>query len=153
MGFDVVERVKVFQHVLEHFLTFPADALWTVQKALVSTFAHFEIGAANGWLTFLHVEAGDVSGGFLVVGWQPFFMLRSLSVLLSSLSPSGSTATHKHNRRVINSNQLMHESHNYIWIIVNILSELPTVGLLFPLSSAGDCVLDMLHGLDQMSLN
>lgn len=41
-------------------------------------------------LTSLGVEAGDVGGGFLVVGGQPFVVLSSLAVLLPSLSPSGS---------------------------------------------------------------
>lgn len=51
--------------------------------------------------TSLDVEAGDVSGGFLIIGRKAFIVLCSLAVLLSRLSSPGAGSAHKRKSRYL----------------------------------------------------
>lgn len=94
MGFDVVERVEVFHHILKHLFALFDDAICSEEKDVVDVRLEERDGEPAAVdrrvLTSLSVEAGDVGGRFLVVGGQAFVVLSSLAVLLPSLSPSGS---------------------------------------------------------------
>lgn len=93
MAFDIVKRVKVLDHILKHFLGVVDDAIWMGQKSRVRRSILrpplFLSAAVANDDTSVYVEAGDVSGGFLIVGRKAFIVLRSLAVLLSRLSPPG----------------------------------------------------------------
>lgn len=97
MGFDAVKRMEVFHDILKYFLALLDDALCRRQTLVRHKPHNFLVWSppCESLLTFLSVKAGDVGGRFLVVGWEAFFMLRSLPVLLSSLSPSGSAPNNR----------------------------------------------------------
>lgn len=112
MAFNIVQRVKVLYNVLKHFLGLVDNAIWIGQKSqvrssdlcgqLLMPFMILSAVVASD-NTSLDVEAGDVSGGFLIIRRKAFIVLGSLAVLLSRLSPPGAGAAHKRKNRYLQS--------------------------------------------------
>lgn len=104
--------MKVLYNVLKHFLGLVDDSIWIGQKlrfrssdlcrlSLMSFMILSAVVASNN--TSLYVEAGDVSGGFLIIRRKAFIVLGSLAVLLSRLSPPGAGSAHKRKNRYLQS--------------------------------------------------
>lgn len=111
MAFNVVERVKVLYNILKNFLGLVDDSIWIGQKLQfrssdlcrlsMSFIILSAVVASNN--TSLYAEAGDVSGGFLIIRRKAFIVLGSLAVLLSRLTPPGAGSAHKRKNRYLQS--------------------------------------------------
>lgn len=102
--------------------------------------------------TSLHVEAGDVRGGFLIIGRKAFIVLGSLAVLLSRLSPPGPGSAHKRKSRYLQSKLSTLNVHG-LRIEVKYSRAPHTAGLLSLLSSADASALGTLHDRGQTCLD
>lgn len=103
--------------------------------------------------TFLHAEAGDVSGGFLIIRRKAFIVLSSFSVLLSCLSPPGAACKHGAKIRYLPSTLQTIGDQTHLWIQLKSKNAQRTAELLFLLSSSDASALGMLHDLGQMCLD